>query len=64
MLGRIALSVVVAVAVTLGCILVGGLLAKLNVDVAVEVGNFVKTYATIIGLASGIWFFFTRRTPV
>lgn len=61
MLSRIVLAVVVAVVVTLACILVGGLLAALTVPVATTVGNFLKTYATVIGILAGLWHFFSGR---
>lgn len=61
MLSRLVLAVVVAVVVTLGCILVGGILATLNVDVAVTVGNFLKTYSGAFGVLAGLWYFFTGQ---
>lgn len=56
----LVLAVVVAVAVTLGCLLLGALLAELNITVAVVVGVFLKTYAGVLGLLAGLWFFFTH----
>lgn len=58
MLGRVVQSVVVAVVATLGCMLLGAILAALKVDVAVTVGNFVKVWAAVIGILAGLWFFF------
>lgn len=59
MLSRIVLAIVVAVVVTLGCVLVGGILISLSVAVAVTVGNFLKDYAGVIGVLAGLWFFFS-----
>lgn len=56
MLARIILGVVVAVAVTLLCILVGSILISLNVTVAVTVGNFLKQYSAAIGILAGLWY--------
>jgi len=58
---RIVLAVVVAVAVTLGCILIGGILSTLKVAVAVTVGRFLENYGSVIGVCYGIWFFCTRK---
>lgn len=60
MLSRIALAVVVAVVVTLACILLGGILATLEVDIAVTVGDFLKHYSGVLGVLAGIWYFFTN----
>lgn len=59
---RIVLSVVIGVVVFLIVTLVGILLVALEVDFAVSVGAFLKTYASLIGLLAAIWFFFTGRT--
>lgn len=61
MLRRIIISVIVGVAVTLACILVGNLLAALNFPVAVTVGNFLENYSGLIGVLAGLWYFFTNR---
>lgn len=58
MLGRIILAVVVAGITILACILVGGLLMELNFNPAYAVGAFLKTYATVIGILAGLWYFF------
>lgn len=62
MLKRIILAVIVAIAVTLGCYLLGAILAALKVDIAVTVGDFLKTYGSVIGILAGLWFFFTGST--
>ena len=58
MLSRLVLAVVVAVVVTLACILLGGILISLTVAVAVTVGTFLKNYAGVLGVIAGIWYFF------
>lgn len=58
MLARIALAVVVAVVVTLGCLLLGAILAALTVQVAITIGDFLKSYSSVIGILAGLWFFF------
>ena len=62
MVARLALAVVVAVVVTLGCMLLGGIMATLGVPVAVTVGQFLAEYATILGVLAGIWQFFAGFT--
>lgn len=59
MLSRLVLAVVVAVVVTLACILLGAILTALTVSVAVTVGDFLKTYAAVIGILAGLWYFFS-----
>lgn len=52
------MAVVVAVVVTLACILLGLILVSLKVEIAVTVGGFLKTYATVFGILAGLWHFF------
>lgn len=59
MLSRIVLAVVVGVATFLGCVLVGGLLADLEVSFAVTIGNFLKGYAEVIALLVALFYFFS-----
>lgn len=59
MIPRLVMAVVVAVAVTLGCFLLGAILVTLKVDVAVTVGNFLKTYGGVLGVLAGIAHFFS-----
>ena len=56
----IVIAVCIAVAVTLGCILLGGILATINVAIAITVGGFIKSYATAIGILSGIYYYATH----
>lgn len=58
MLAKLILSVVVAVIVTLGCVLVGSILAALNVSVAITIGDFLRSYSAVIGVLAGLWYFF------
>lgn len=58
MIGRVVLAVVVAVVVTLLCILLGGILATLGIPIAVTVGNFLEKYGPAIGVLAGLWYFF------
>jgi hypothetical protein len=55
MLSKLILSVVVAVVVTLVCILLGAILIVLKVDIAVTVGNFLKSYGGVLGVLAGLW---------
>ncbi len=57
---NVVLAVVVAVAVTLACILLGMILVTLKVAVAVTVGDFLQTYSAVLGVLSGLWYFFTH----
>lgn len=59
MIKQIGLAIVVGVIVFLGCVLLGGLLVALKVDFAVTVGNFLKSYAGVIGLLAALYHYFT-----
>lgn len=59
MLGKLVQAVIVAVVVTLACILLGAILVTLKVEVAVTVGNFIKTYGAVIGVLAGLWYYFS-----
>jgi hypothetical protein len=58
MLQKLILSVVVAVVAYLVCILVGGLLVDLKVDFAQTIGGFLRSWAAVIALLTGLWYFF------
>lgn len=62
MLSKLILSVVVAVVVTLGCILVGSILGTIDVAISVTIGQFLKNYSAAIGILSGLWYFFSNGT--
>lgn len=59
MIRKLILAVVVAVVVTLACMLVGVILSALNVEIAVTVGDFLTKYAAVFGVLAGLWHFFT-----
>ncbi len=58
MISKLILAVVVAVVVTLACILLGAILVTLKVDIAVTIGTFLKGYAGVLGVLAGLWYFF------
>lgn len=58
MLRKLILAVVVAVVVTLACVLLGAILTSLNVAIATTIGNFLKSYSAAIGVLAGLWYFF------
>lgn len=58
MIAKLALAVVVAVVVTLGCYLLGGILDTLKVQIAVTIGDWLKNYGAVLGVLAGIWYFF------
>lgn len=57
MLRNIILAVIVAIAVTLVCILLGSILVALEVSIAVTIGGFLKEWAGVIGILAGLWYF-------
>lgn len=59
MLSKLVLAVVVAVVVTLACLLVGAILAGLGVSVAVTIGQWLTSYAAVLGVLAGLWYFFS-----
>ncbi len=61
LLKNLILSVVVACAVTLGCILLGVILESLKVQIAVVIGGFLAGYSAILGVLAGLWWFFTHQ---
>lgn len=60
MIRKILLALVIAVVVTLLCILVGGILMDIKVAIATTVGAFIKTYGTAIGILSGLYWYLTH----
>lgn len=58
MIQRLVLAVIVAVAMTLGCYLLGAILASLGVSIAVTIGAFLTRWAVVIGVLAGLWQFF------
>lgn len=59
MLSRVVVAVVIGVVVTLACVLIGSVLVSLKVDVAVTVGDFLRSYSGVIGVLAAIWHFFS-----
>lgn len=55
MVRRIIQGVVIAVAVTLVCLLVGAILLTLHVEVAVTVGDWLKHWGGVLGVLAGLW---------
>lgn len=64
MIRRIVLAVIIAVAVTLGCMLLGAILTGLGISVAIQVGGFLTTYGPAIGILAGLWHFFTGSPEI
>lgn len=58
------MAVIIAVAVTLGCMLLGAILGGLGIAIAVQVGGFLATYGPAIGVLAGLWHFFTGSPPI
>ena len=59
MLTKVVLACIVAVIAYLVCVFVGGvLLVSLQVPVVVAVGHFLDTYAGVIAILAGLWYFF------
>lgn len=58
MLNKLILALVIAIAVSLGCILLGSVLGILNVSIASVIGNFLKTYNLSLEVLAGLWHFF------
>ena len=69
MLFKLIAAVVVAVVVTLACILFGSILDSLKVAIATTIGSFLKDYGTVLGVLAGLWYFvaggfrFPTNTP-
>ena len=63
MLGKLVIAVCVAVIVTLACYLVGAILITLKVDVAITIGNFLKTYGGVLGVLAGLYNYFEGGWP-
>jgi hypothetical protein len=65
MIGRLVIAVVVAVIVTLACLLLGTILDTLHVPIATTVGHFLLQWGYVIGVLAGLFQFFNpaRRHP-
>ena len=64
MIARIVLAMVVGAAVGLLCLLLGSVLSSVDIPFVATVGSFLATWAWVIGLLAGVWFFFTGRTSL
>lgn len=58
MIARLVLAAVVGVITGLVCILVGSLLASIDVPFVETVGEFLTTWAWVLGLLAALWYFF------
>ena len=58
LLSKLVRAVIVAVIVTLACILVGAILVTLKIEIAKTVGDFLQTWGAVFGVAAGLWYFF------
>jgi hypothetical protein len=61
MIRKLVLALVVAVVVTLGCILLGSILISLKVEIATTIGDFLKNYGAVLGVLAGLWYFFAGK---
>lgn len=58
MIGRVVVAVVVGAVVGLACILLGMILASLNIPPVEAVGRFLTEWAWVIGVLAGLYQFF------
>lgn len=58
MLSKLVMAVVVGVVVTLACVLVGSILAALDVKLAFTIGNWLDNYSGVLGVLAALWYFF------
>lgn len=58
MLSTLIRAVIIAIVVTLGCVLIGAILVTIKVDIAQTIGN-LKVHSAAIGVLVGLWYFFT-----
>lgn len=58
MIRRIALAVLVAVLVFLGCVLLGIVLSATGIGFVAAIGAFFTKFATVIAIVAGLWYFF------
>jgi uncharacterized membrane protein YdcZ (DUF606 family) len=57
-IARLVMAVVVACVVGLVCLLLGSILASLDIPPASAVGSFLSRWAWVIGCLAGLWQFF------
>jgi hypothetical protein len=59
MIRKAILAIIVGIAVALASVLFGTLLIATKVDWVIGIGNFFQSYAALIGLLAGAWWFLT-----
>jgi len=57
---KFILAIVVWVVVALVCILLGGLLSTMKAAPLVSIGDFLNTWAWVLGFLAGIVYYFGR----
>ena len=64
---KLILAVVVAVAVTLGLLLLGSILSAHSTNdptgLLPTIGSWLKSYGSLIGLLAGLWYYFAGPAP-
>lgn len=60
---RAILAIIVAVAVALICILLGGILNSINAPIIEPIGEFLHNWGWVIGALAGLWYFFSGNFP-
>lgn len=64
MIRRVVIAVLIAGGTTLLCMLLGLILTSLALPIAVLVGGFIATYAYVLGVLAGLWWFFTGQPAI
>ena len=64
MLNRLIVAIVIGVVVFLACLLVGLLLAGIDVPFVHTIGGFLSKWAPVIGLLAALYSFATGRTVI
>jgi hypothetical protein len=63
MIGRLVCALVVAIVVGLALVyLLGPILISMTLPIALIVGDFLVKWGFILGLAAGLWYFFSGQT--
>ena len=60
MLSKLLLALLVAVVTTLGCILLGAILALIPLAIVGVIAVFLTAWSVAIGVIAGLWYFLTR----
>lgn len=64
MLSKIVLAVVFAVVAYLVCVFAADLLISLNITITVVVGNFLKSFASLISVLVFLYYAFVGNSPL